>query len=426
MTVARLRPGSVSGTVAPPPSKSYTHRALIAGHFAGRAYRVERPLVAADTLATARGLLPIGSTVEIDEGRWTIRPGAPPTPSSRRTIDCGESGTTLRLLAATAAATPGSFRFLGRGRLPERPMGPLLRALRTLGTSVVEEANGRRTLPFVLQGPLHGGSVALDASESSQFTSALLLTLPTVHPSSSIRVRGNEVSRPYVDATVAVLRHHKVRVGLHPRRYTVPGGQTYRGSSFRVPGDASSAAYLWASAAVAGGPVTVRNLPSTWPQADLAILDLLEQFGAEVRRTRDGATVRTAERRPFDADLTATPDLYPLAGVLAATAPGRTWLRGAPQVVGKESDRRASTVRLVRALGGRARATRQGLRIEGTSRPRGFVIRGIHDHRVAMSAAVGALAADGPSSVADARSVGKSYPGFWETLMEISGGGPRG
>jgi 3-phosphoshikimate 1-carboxyvinyltransferase len=421
MTTARVRPGSVSGTVRAPPSKSYTHRALVAAHLTRRPYRIHDPLTSDDTLRTARGIRALGSEIDLAADRWTVSPGGTASSAEAAEIDCGESGTTLRLLASIAALGAGPTRFAGQGRLPRRPMEPLLRALRTLGAEVRPHSRAE-TLPLLLRGPIRGGRVELDASQSSQFTSSLLLALPTARPDSLVRLRGTIVSMPYVRATLAVLRFHRVRCSARRRDFAVPGGQAYRGSSFRVPGDASSAAYLWASAAMAGGTVTVRGVSPRWPQADLAVLDLLDRYGAEIRRSRDGTTVAAGEHRPFRITLTDSPDLYPLAGALAATAPGRSRLLGAPQVEGKESDRRRATVALARSLGARVDDSGPAVVIDGTARPRPVALGAEADHRVVMSAAAASLAATGPSSIAEARAVEKSYPGFWIALDAISGG----
>jgi 3-phosphoshikimate 1-carboxyvinyltransferase len=267
--------------------------------------------------------------------------------------------------------------------------------------------------------------VRLDASQSSQFASALLLTLPTVSGDSVIELVGPIVSEPYIEATLAVLRHHRIHVVRQGRRFSIGGGQRYRGSGLCVPGDASSAAYFWTAAAITGGKVEVTGLSSDWPQADLAILDLLRTAGASVRRSRDGATVEGGDLHRFSVDLTAAPDLYPLVGVLAASISGRSQLRGAAQVIHKESDRREGTSVLARAMGAKVQSNSTGLTIEGSSQVRRFRLRGLRDHRLVMSAAIGALSADGPSSISDAAAVAKSFPGFWDVLSSLDPRSPR-
>jgi len=297
-------------------------------------------------------------------------------------------------------------------------MRPLFAALRELGARITPDRSGT-LLPFELLGPIHGGSVALKVEKSSQFTSALLLALPKVRPDSTIHVVGTPVSEPYVQATLAVLRRHGVHVRAGSHGYRISGGQRLRRVDAAVPGDASSAAYLWAAAALTGGRVQVRGVPSSWPQADLAILALLRRYGAEVSRRGDAVTVEGGRRRPLRCTLTDSPDLYPLVGVLAAAAPGRSYLLGAEHVAAKESDRKQETMRLVRAMGARVEKIRGGLVVEGTAQTRPLRLRGVVDHRIVMSAAVGALLAPNPSELSDAGSVGKSFPGFFDALGQL-------
>ncbi|MCI4365802.1 MAG: 3-phosphoshikimate 1-carboxyvinyltransferase [Thermoplasmata archaeon] len=416
MTVRLLSPSHLLGRAQAPPSKSYTHRALVVGSLTGRRFQVVNPLDSDDTRATARALRRLGSSFSRSAKSWIVGPTRPRGTTRRIDIQCGESGTTLRFASVVAALGDRATRFHGSGRLPERPMGPLLRALEVLGASVDSTGAGAM---FTLRGPIRSGRVRLDASESSQFASALLLALPTLPGDSEIRLVGTIVSEPYLQATVSVLRALGVRVRCGNRSFHVPGSQSYRGRRFAVPGDASSAAYLWVAGALAGGSVTVRGVDPRWPQADRAILALLARAGAAVRETGSTATVGPGGLRPFSADLTASPDLYPLAGVLAAAIPGTSHLSGAPHIVHKESDRRAETARLARAFGARVRRTRTGLSIEGRSRLRPVELPDLTDHRLVMSAAVGALAATGSSRIGEAEAVRKSFPRFWETLVAL-------
>jgi 3-phosphoshikimate 1-carboxyvinyltransferase len=418
VTSRTVRPGQLRGRVTAPSSKSYTHRALVAGFLSRRRFSVDSPLDSEDTRATAVALRRLGARVDRSRGRWTVVPaprGERPHPTS---IDCGESGTTLRFATVLAALGDGPVRFRGRGRLGDRPMSPLLHALSQLGATI-RPAGG--SVPFTVWGPIHGGRVRLDASESSQFASALLLALPTLVEDSRIVLEGRIVSEPYLDATVAVLRRLGVVVARRGREFRVQGGQKFTGLRLAVPGDASSAAYLWVAGAIAGGPVSVGGVDREWPQADLAVLDLLARSGADVRERKGIITVRPGTPRPFSVDLTASPDLYPLAGVLAASIPGRSRLRGAAHVVHKESNRRTETARLAAAFGARVHPVADGLSIEGRGGVRSVDLPHLTDHRVVMSAAIGAFAASGPSRIGEGEAVRKSYPGFWAALERLGG-----
>ncbi|MGP8159176.1 MAG: 3-phosphoshikimate 1-carboxyvinyltransferase [Thermoplasmata archaeon] len=421
MSVIRIRPGPAYGAVRAPPSKSYTHRALVVGHLAARPFRVRHPLDSDDTRATADAVSRLGTAVSRAREVWHVNP---PVDRQRRTpilVQCHESGTTLRFVSALAARSDRTVVIAGASRLSERPIDELLEGLKALGASC-RHIHGRG-LPIEVRGPMRGGRVVLDASKSSQFASALLLTLPSLEGDSSLELTGKVVSTPYLEATLAVLAHHGIRVDQQGRRFQIPGGQRFRREGFTVPGDASSAAYLWAAAAVSGGTVRVDGIPTTWPQADLAVLDLLRDAGATVSRRSNGASVSGGTPKAFRVDLTDAPDLYPLAGVLAATAPGASRIVGAEHAVLKESDRKAGTALLARCLGAKVESMNHGLCIRGTRRPRALDLRQLTDHRLVMSAAVGALAAEGDSILGEKEAVRKSFPGFWDAFATISEGG---
>jgi 3-phosphoshikimate 1-carboxyvinyltransferase len=424
MSTVSVSPHPVRGTLPAPPSKSYTHRALLAGFLSARRYHVHRPNDCDDTRATREGLRALGADFEIRGTGWTIRP-EPLSPRRSADIDCRSSGTTLRLLSALAARGSRRVRFRGTAGLAVRPMSGLLESLRAAGAQI-EHTVPARSLPFTIRGPIHPGEFVVSGEVSSQYTSALLFVLPTLTGPSAIRVLGTPVSAPYVAATRAVLAAHAVRTEVTSRGFDIPGGQEYLGRQFFVPGDASSAAYLWAAAALTGGQVSVSSLDPKWPQADHLILSILTQMGARVLRRGPQVTVLGPLVTGFDVDLTGAPDLYPLAGTLAAFPPSDgSRLRGAFHARWKESNRPKRTALLARAFGAKVRFHRDTLEIAPGHRPASVRVRGLRDHRLVMSAAVGALALRRPSRIDDARAVEKSYPGFWNALeglgVEVTG-----
>jgi len=423
VTAVRVRPGPVSGTVAAPPSKSYTHRALVVGHLARRRFRIRRPLDSDDTRATASAVGRLGTVVSRHPHVWVVNRPTGLTGAAAVRVNCHESGTTFRFISAVAACSARTVRLEGSSRLAGRPIDELLDVFEELGASCRHVRAGG--LPVEVRGPIHAGTVTLDASRSSQFVSALLLTLPTLDADSRVTLTGDLVSQPYVEATLAILAHHGVHVARRGRRFTIPGRQRFRGDGFTVPGDTSSAAYLWAAALVGGGKVRVKGIPSSWPQADAAVLTLLESNGGAVTRSSDGATVAAGPRTPFRVDLTQAPDLYPLAGVLAATTPGTSQVVGAAHIALKESDRKAETAQLARRLGAKVSITDHGLVITGTSRPRSLDLPRLRDHRLVMSAAVAALAGSRTSVIGMKDAVRKSFPGFWDALTGLSEEGDR-
>ncbi|HEV2428368.1 MAG TPA: 3-phosphoshikimate 1-carboxyvinyltransferase [Thermoplasmata archaeon] len=419
MTSRRIRGSTVSGEVLAPPSKSYTHRELVASFLADGPSRIVGPSTCDDVLATRRALERLGARVEREAQGWIVTPpSSPPNPRAVPTIDCRESGTTLRFVSALSATRAQRVRLVGSASLARRPMTPLLETLRSAGAHIAVSST-TRSLPLSIEGPIGPMSAILETSASSQFLSALLLTLPSVPGRSVLRLAGQRVSRPYVAASIATLGRRGVSVRLSDGTVSISGGQRYKPGRFSIPGDASSAAYLWAAAALSGGRVRVRGIDQRFPQADLVLLDLLESMGASVHRRADGAEVHAASLRGTSVDLSDAPDLLPLAGVLAALSRGRSHLRGAPHARWKESDRRAESARLARAFGAKVRTDPDALTIEGAKRPRAVALIGLRDHRLVMSAAVGALAVPEVSVIGEAESVSKSFPSFWGLLRTI-------
>jgi 3-phosphoshikimate 1-carboxyvinyltransferase len=416
MTIRSVRPAPLRGQVQAPPSKSYTHRALVAAFLSDGDCEISSPLDSDDTRATREGLRQLGAHVRRSPAGWRISPPKHGIRSPHRPIQCGESGTTLRFLSAVAALGTSDVSFDGAPQLATRPMQDLYGALRSRGVLIRTPPSGR-SLPCTIRGPLTAGPVSVRGDVSSQFTSALMMVLPTLDGRSELRIQGAAVSEPYVAATRAVLAGRGVRIRGGHGVYSVPGGQRYRCGRIHVPGDASSAAYLWAGAAVTAGNVEVSGVPLGLPQADLALLPILSKMGAGVRRSSRAIRVTGPLTRPITVDLTNAPDLFPLVSVLASVVPnGHSTLSGAPHLEFKESDRRTQSIRLARAIGATVQSHRSQVEISGTSAPRPLDLVALDDHRLVMSAAVAALASKLPSRIGRAEAVSKSFPGFWRTL----------
>ena len=418
-------PGRVAGRLTGSPSKSYTHRALLAGLLSRGRVTIEGPLVSEDTTASLEVAKTLGALVrERRRGAapsWELDSTAALHRTDRtRRLWAGESGTTLRLLTP-ASALPGSpARWDGETSLARRPMGPLFQALSALGARIRPPPRGQG-LPFRIQGPLSAGKVTLPGSVSSQFLSGLLFTLTDLRAPSCVRVLGPQVSQPYVEASLRVVRAFGGRIRSGPDGYHLSGSHPLRPVPVRVPADASSAAYLFAGAALSGGTVRVGPFPTGWPQADLALLPVLRHAGARVVRRGVDWEVSGGglPLRPFRADLDASPDLAPLLAVLASFGRGASRLTGGAQLVHKETDRRRGTESLVRSLRARLRRSREGWEISGPPLARRLRLLGQTDHRLLFSAAVAALALPEPSRLGPGSAAAKSYPRFFEDLKDL-------
>jgi 3-phosphoshikimate 1-carboxyvinyltransferase len=330
------------------------------------------------------------------------------------TVRCGGSATGLRILACVAALRKGRTTLTGDPSLRARPAGPLEEPLAALGVEV--RTKGGRPPVEIRGGPARGSGdpLPVDASETSQVASGLLLLGSHLPGGLRLRLGGRVVSAPYLDLTVEALRHAGVRVRRAGRMLTVlPGVPEPR--SVLVEADWSSAAYPLLAAAVRHGRVRVPGLDAGSLQADRAVLDLLGRAGARCGADGEGAWCEgTGKVKPFAVDLRSSPDLAPAAAALALFARGECRVTGAAHLRGKETDRIAACVDAVRALGGKARALRGGFVVRGPASVRGTVdSRG--DHRIAL--AFGAVGA----RVRGSACVRKSWPGAWRALRRVSG-----
>ncbi len=411
-----------AGQVAAPTSKSAAHRALIAAAFADAPTRIFVSGAGKDIAATVACLRALGADIkEEDDQNGTTALAVTPLREVQGSalLDCGESGSTLRFLLPVAAALGADATFIRRGRLPERPMEPLTTLLSQSGVRCTDNPDGSLSVC----GRLRAGDYAVAANVSSQFITGLLFALTLTEGSSTLTLTGEIESAPYIDMTVAALR----AFGAAPmrtadgRRFHL-GGKTLRSPGVLYPeGDFSGAAFPLAAGAIGPAPVTVTGLDLSSSQGDMAILDLLKKFGAEVLcdAANGLVTVSPAPLHGMTIDARQIPDLVPILAVIAATATGNTVISGAARLRLKESDRIATTVAMLRALGVCVEENDDGMTVEGASLT-GGTVDGANDHRIVMSAAIAALAAKGPVTVTDTEAVAKSYPRFFELIQSTA------
>ena len=412
----RVRPSTVRGSVRAPPSKSYTHRALLLAALSGGPCRVGRPLLSEDTEATLAGIEALGACVDRLKDGLRVECDALRVPS--REIDARNSGTTLRLLTGVVALLPGAAVLTGDESLRRRPMGPLLEALRALGARA--RALGPEGRPPVeVAGPMRGGRVALPGSVSSQFLSSLLLACPLAPEATDVHVTPPVVSEPYLEVTRYMVRRFGGAIEGGATDVHIPGGQRYAATDVEVPGDFSSAAFPLVAAALSGGDVTVTGLDASLPQGDRRIVDLLRSFGAAVLETPEGVRVRGGTLHARTVDLGATPDLFPVLAVLATQAEGESRFVNGAHLRLKESDRIESTVAFLRAMAADVQATPDGCVVRGPTQLRAAHVDSRGDHRILMAAAVAGLAAEGPGLVTDPESHRVSYPTFLEDFRAL-------
>ena len=335
----------VDSTVRAPPSKAYTHRALITGALGSGTTVLEHPLDAEDTRLTAQALTALGVPVLWQEDRITMTGcnGVLPT-SGTTTLNLENSGTSLRLLASLALLASHPVILTGSARMQERPIGPLADALMQIGGMVTFP--GKTGFPPVqVSGHLTGGFVRIDGSMSSQYISSLLLAAPYADTEMELEILGTPSSRSYLDITVDVMQTFGADVKqVGSDRFDVSNRARYAGRTCHIEGDYSSASYFFAIAAICGGKVTVTNLNTISVQGDRRFLTALQTMGCRVTSSGDTVTVeRTGNLRGITIDMASSPDTVQTLCMVAAVADAPTTITGISHLKFKESDRITST-----------------------------------------------------------------------------------
>jgi 3-phosphoshikimate 1-carboxyvinyltransferase len=410
----------VDAVVALPGSKSLTARALVLAALADGPGRLVRPLRARDTDLMAAGLRALGVRVDGDGEDWIVAPGALRGPAE---VDAGLAGTVLRFLPPVAALADGPVRLDGDPRLHERPNAGLIAALRDLGVRVDDEGRGRA--PFTVHGTgrVRGGAVTVDASESSQIVSGLLLAAARFDEGVDLALAGGVPSMPHVEMTVESLRERGVDVVRTERGWRVAPGPVAARDEVLEP-DLSNAAPFLAAALVTGGRVTVRDWPAATTQPGGRLDALLGAMGADVERTDEGLQVTgTGTIRPLVADLGEVGELTPVLAAVCALADGTSRLTGVAHLRGHETDRLQALDEVLTAVGARVEQLPDGLVI--TPGPhRAARLDSYADHRMVHAAAVLGLAVEGVE-VRDPDAVSKTLPDFvarWDGMLQSAAG----
>jgi 3-phosphoshikimate 1-carboxyvinyltransferase len=416
--IAPVAKEPVVATVRLPGSKSMTARALVLSALAAGASEINRPLRARDTTLMAAGLRALGVAIDTDsDERWTVEPGPLRGPAQ---VDVGLAGTIMRFAPPVAALADGTVTFDGDPHARNRPLRPIVDALRGLG--VVIDASPTGGLPLTVHGTglVEGGEAVIDASGSSQFVSGLLLSAPRFTKGLVLRHEGPPVpSAPHLRMTTHMLRAAGAVVDESvPHVWAVEPGPL-RGRSWDIEPDLSGAAPFFAAAMVTGGAVTLAGWPGDSWQPVGRLSELLTDLGAEVGRDERGLTVRgTGTLRGIIADLSEVSELTPVIAALATLADGPSELRGVAHIRGHETDRIAALARELTKVGAGVVEHPDGLDIR-PGRPRPATIETYADHRMAHAAAVIGLAVEG-IALSDVACTSKTLPEFprlWADLV---------
>ncbi|MBN1615026.1 MAG: 3-phosphoshikimate 1-carboxyvinyltransferase [Deltaproteobacteria bacterium] len=409
----------LDAAVRVPGSKSYSQRALVCAALAEGKSNLRDLLISQDTRIMMEALGMMGIKINAEKTGVTVEGGRGRVTQAAGDIFLGNNGTALRLLMGLAALGEGAFVLTGSPRLCERPVGPMLDALKGLGVAARSLGKDGHPPVMIEASGLPGGKAVFGDIESSQYISSLLLSAPYAGREVTVELKGRVPSLPYVDMTIEVMKTFGAEVHREGSCFRVERGKPYRGREYTVEGDLSSASYFFLAAALCGGRVRVEAVNARSLQGDVGIVGIMERLGCRAVKGADYIELTGGAMVPGDLvfNLADMPDMVPTLAVLSALRPGRTAITGVAHLRAKESDRLAALAAELRKTFVDARELPDGLVIEGGS-PRGAEIETYDDHRLAMSFAILGLVAPG-MKIQGEGCVGKSFPGFWETLKGL-------
>lgn len=427
MKKIRVFPGKLQGLVQAPSSKSMGHREIICAGLACGTSIIDNISMSKDIEATMRCLRAINVAVDEVPGMFAGRralqiSGTGHPMAAADSVDCGESGSTLRFFLPLGANLNCPLTFIGHGKLVSRPLQAYYDIF---DKQFIQYFNDNGKLPLTVNGKLQPGIFKLPGDVSSQFVSGLLFVLPLLNGDSVIEITSPLESSAYVDMTISCLAKFGVKVenenGRH-RRYLVPGKQRYQALDSRVEGDWSQAAF-WTVGGSLGAKITCAGMDFNSLQGDKAVLEIMQRMDALVEKNADSVTVSGGVTKATVIDAANCPDIIPVLTVLAAVSEGTTKIINAARLRIKECDRLAAMTSELNKMGADVTEEAEGLTIVG--KPQGLrggvEVDAWNDHRIAMSLAIAAQKCAQPIILIGSDSVAKSYPDFWEDYKSVGG-----
>ncbi|WP_319200880.1 3-phosphoshikimate 1-carboxyvinyltransferase [uncultured Ilyobacter sp.] len=414
----KIIPGKLNGEVIIPPSKSLSHRAIIAGAMAKGKSSVTNLIMSDDIEATIEAMEALGVSISKGEHEVEIE-GTGTLVRKESTINCRESGSTVRFLVPISLLADGEVTFIGEGRLAKRPLTTFFNIFNDFG---VKYERGEDYLPLTIKGKLTGGRYKMKGNVSSQFITGLMYTLPKLKEDSVIEITTPLESIGYVDLTLDMLKKSGIEIeNKDYKEFHIKGNQEFKPVNYRVEGDYSQGAF-WMVAATLGAGLDCIGLEKESLQGDKEILDIITKMGGTVKNTDKGLTSEFIKTNGAVIDLSQCPDLGPIVTVMASVSEGETRIVNAQRLRIKESDRITAMVTELNKVGADITETEDGMIIRGVKKLKGgATVSSWNDHRIAMAMAVASTQCEEPIIIEGAESVKKSYPHFWEHFKQLGG-----
>ncbi len=412
----------IQGTVTLPGSKSVSNRALLLAALSRGTTRITNILYSDDThhMLTSLTTLGVDCTFNKEAAHCTLRGLGGGFHTDNKSLFLGNAGTAMRPLCAALCLGSGTYTLTGEERMEERPIGDLVDALRQAGADISYLKNTGYPPLQIMGTGLQGGTVELDGSVSSQFLTAFLLAAPLAATETTINIKGDLVSKPYVDITLHMMKSFGVQVENHNyRQFVVPGNTAYRSpGTYLVEGDASSASYFLAAAAIKGGTVRVQGIGKKSIQGDIRFAEVLEMMGAAVHWGDDFIEVGRKELHGIDLDMNHIPDAAMTIATTALFAQGATSIRNVSNWRVKETDRLAAMAKELRKVGAFVEEGEDYITIIPPEKLKAATIDTYNDHRMAMCFSLVALGQT--VTINDPDCTAKTFPNFFQNFAEIS------
>lgn len=420
-----IKPEETGGEIFVPPSKSISHRAIMAAALANGTSRIDHVLMSEDVRATIEAVKSFGADIaveqESEDGLFTVLVTGNPKPEARDClVNCEESGSTVRFILPIIAIDAENCVITGNGRLVERPLTPYIDIFKEQGFEIEQ---GENQLPLIISGDLKSGTFNIRGDISSQFITGLFFALPLLDGDSKIKLTRKLESKPYVDLTIEVLAEFGIEIEKESEdTFKIPGNQSYRPTSISIRGDFSQAAF-WFVNGLINKKTVLRNISKESTQGDFQIVEILNRIGGKVSFDEGNSDWISlpSNSHSFDIDVSDIPDLVPILAIAAGLSKGITHLTGAKRLRYKESDRIRSTAEMLLSFGVAVEEEEDGLIIHGTTQFNSAIINSFNDHRIAIAAAIGSGRATGPVVIENAHCVNKSYPNFWKDFKDAGG-----
>lgn len=425
MNTLTLKPISkIDGEINLPGSKSLSNRALLVAALAEGTTKITNLLESDDTRHMLNALKQLGINYTLSEDKTectVIGNGGPIHTTELQELFLGNAGTAMRPLCAALCLGSGSYLLTGEPRMKERPIGHLVDALKEAGATISYQENEGYPPLLIEADGLSGGDVKIDGAISSQFLTALLLAAPMAKEDMTITIIGELVSKPYIDITLHIMKEFGVDVvNNNYKTFTIKGGQTYKAvETFMVEGDASSASYFLAAAAIKGGTVKVTGIGKKSIQGDVQFVDVLEKMGAKVEWGDEYVSVSRGELHAIDMDFNHIPDAAMTIATMALFVEGTTTLRNIYNWRVKETDRLYAMATELRKVGATVEEGEDYLKITPPKELKHAAIDTYDDHRMAMCFSL--LALDPVSvTINEPECTAKTFPNYFEVLESIS------